>query len=254
MEALTALVRQSAQDVEQAASTPRAAGGRMPIDTGFLRNSVVTTVDGSTPGPTGIGLSRDQRFASLGHPNTQAALSQAQVGNIIMLTWTAFYAAYVEHNTMFMRGAIEMWDAIVEENARAIASRRVADGRRQTGSDCARYGTPAEGRTGPGAPRNRRPPHRRQHQSASGRNAAPERFDGGLSRANATAVTHQTAFGRATTAATTSVGSLARTYDQATVRATAFGRATANAAQQTQAAARGHSPTPGRRRGAPVSK
>ncbi len=123
MEALTALVRQSAQDVEHEASKPRAAGGRMPIDTGFLRNSVVATVDGSLPGPTGIGLSRDQRFASLGQPNTQAALSQAQVGNVIMLTWTAFYAAYVEHNAMFVRGAIEMWDAIVEQNARELAGR-----------------------------------------------------------------------------------------------------------------------------------
>jgi hypothetical protein len=46
-EKLKAIVQQSTQDLFETANTPKANGGRLPVDTGFLRNSFVTALNGS---------------------------------------------------------------------------------------------------------------------------------------------------------------------------------------------------------------
>ena len=120
-EQLTALVRQSAQTVIKEAQKTIAAGGRMPVDTGFLRNSLVVMVDGARAGE--------------GAESYQMALGTAEAGSFIEAVWTAKYAAAVEYGhaaphdaggafivrpRFFARGAAEQWRAIVEDVARQI--------------------------------------------------------------------------------------------------------------------------------------
>lgn len=103
------VVKQSAQDVGDIAQTPVAKGGNMPVDTGFLRNSLVAGLNGST---------------SLSGPDSYTlAIAGAELGDSIFFGWTANYARFVEYGTQgragrfFMLNAAQQWKAIVARNA-----------------------------------------------------------------------------------------------------------------------------------------
>lgn len=124
-EAMSAIVRQSAQDVIEAANTPQPSVkqtggafeiGKVPVDTGFLRNSLATLLNG------GSGLQGGDAYI--------AVLAEAGVGDVIEARWTAEYAVAVEYGSrnvqprMFVRYNVERWQAIVEANAQRIAGAR----------------------------------------------------------------------------------------------------------------------------------
>lgn len=108
-EKLELVVKQSAQDVGDLAQRPVAKGGNMPVDTGFLRNSLVSGLNGTT---------------SLSGPDSYVlAIAGAELGDSIFFGWTANYARYVEYGTQgragrfFMLNAAQQWQAIVSRNA-----------------------------------------------------------------------------------------------------------------------------------------
>lgn len=102
-------IKQSAQDVGEIAQRPVAKGGNMPVDTGFLRNSLVAGLNGTT---------------SLSGPDSYVlAIAGAELGDSIFFGWTANYARYVEYGTQgragrfFALSAAQQWQAIVARNA-----------------------------------------------------------------------------------------------------------------------------------------
>jgi hypothetical protein len=95
-----AVFRGSAQDVTYLANVPIAQGGRMPVDTGFLRASQSGKV-GSMPD---------------GSQSVAAALASWDIGDTFYSGWTANYAIYMEYRYGFNRGAAEQWGAIVKQN------------------------------------------------------------------------------------------------------------------------------------------
>lgn len=103
------VLKQSAQDLFEIAQRPKAVGGNMPVDTGFLRNSFVSGLNGST---------------SLSGPDAYvAAIAGMELGDSIFGGWTANYAQFVEYGTSKMAGshfalnAAQQWQAIVSANA-----------------------------------------------------------------------------------------------------------------------------------------
>lgn len=104
-----AVFKQSAQDVIEDAQLPVAKGGRMRVDTGFLRNSHVSGLNGST--------------ALTGADSYVLTIAQAELGDVITGGWTADYAIPREFGArgqppdFFMRGAAQKWKSIVEANA-----------------------------------------------------------------------------------------------------------------------------------------
>ena len=103
------VVKQSAQDVGDLAQRPVAQGGNMPVDTGFLRNSLIAGLNGST---------------SLKGPDSYVlAIAGAELGDSIFFGWTANYARFVEYGTQgragrfFALNAAQQWQAIVARNA-----------------------------------------------------------------------------------------------------------------------------------------
>lgn len=117
-----AIFRTSAQRVMEIASVPEAQGGRMPVDTGFLVNSVLASTNGM-PG-------------SAGQP-VALVLLQVQLGGSVYVGWTAAYAMRMEYGFMgqdslgreyaqvgkaFLRGAVQQWTNIVNEAT--IAARK----------------------------------------------------------------------------------------------------------------------------------
>lgn len=116
------IVRQSIQDVSEIAQSPKAQGGRMPVDTGFLRNSYNAGIDGAT--------------TATGPAAYVAAVAGLEVGDTFNARWSAGYAmrmekgfagadalgrTYSQPGNFFMENALMQWSAIVEANARKVS-------------------------------------------------------------------------------------------------------------------------------------
>lgn len=103
------IFKASAQDVFEVAQSPKAQGGNMPVDTGFLRNSLLSSLNGQggTKGPEGYVL----------------AIAGAKLGDAVEGGWTANYSRHIEYGTSRMAGsffalrAAQQWQAIVSKNA-----------------------------------------------------------------------------------------------------------------------------------------
>jgi len=102
---IDAVLKDATQSVVAVAQQTKAKGGRMPVDTGNLRNSLQSSVAG---GAMGEGASSYIMVA--GNMNG---------GDVATFTWTAEYAAAVNNGNRgrpgahFVEGAVDQWPAIV---------------------------------------------------------------------------------------------------------------------------------------------
>lgn len=118
-----AVFRESAQRLMEEAGTPEGQGGRMPVDTGFLRNSRAASLEGM---PSDGGTDPPLVFASM------------ELGQTVWAGWTAKYAMRMEHGFYgedskgrtyaqagkgFARAAAQRWDFIVAEVTNEIRGR-----------------------------------------------------------------------------------------------------------------------------------
>jgi len=109
------IFRESATKLMEEAGTLEGQGGRMPIDTGFLRNSAAASVEGM---PSDGAQAPEVVFATL------------ELGQAVWAGWTAKYAMRMEHGFEgedslgrtyaqagkgFARAAAQRWDFIVAE-------------------------------------------------------------------------------------------------------------------------------------------
>lgn len=106
-----AVFRQSVQDLAQEVQTPQAMGGNMPVDTGFLRNSMGAAVNSYPRGTAAGGVAA----AAFDMQPIVAAIMQANLGDRIVLGWTAEYAPYMEARYGFVRLAAQNWQQIVRQ-------------------------------------------------------------------------------------------------------------------------------------------
>lgn len=115
---LEAVVKTAAQDVAEEITRPVGAGGRMKIDTGYLRASLLASTAAMPM------IDRDSRPAEggvYGDPNVSLVIAGAQMGEPIYLGFTASYAAHREYGARgqspdgFVRGAADQWQRIVRE-------------------------------------------------------------------------------------------------------------------------------------------
>lgn len=113
---LLAVARASIQDVVLNMQEPVAKGGRMRVDTGFLRNSGAAAI-GSMPS----GESERPSDAKPGQYNWTedrlvAVLANLKIGDTFYWGWTANYARYRELYDGFMEAALQQWGRIVAFN------------------------------------------------------------------------------------------------------------------------------------------
>jgi len=107
------VARQSIQDTVRIAQTTVAQGGDLPVDTGFLRNSLVTEVRGAPVGE--------------GSDSYVLGLSALQLGDPFAVAWTAEYAIPRHYMVGVGQGgglwrdkAAQQWSRIVADNARRV--------------------------------------------------------------------------------------------------------------------------------------
>lgn len=109
---MEAVFKQSTQQVFFIAQEPRGKGGNMPVDTGFLRNSAVGSLNAPASGapgnPSQVGV----------------AISRAKLGDVIWVGWAANYARAMERRYAFMRLATQQWQRIVNDNTKKLRSMR----------------------------------------------------------------------------------------------------------------------------------
>lgn len=118
-----AVLKESAQEVFALAQTPQPSvkqtggsfeQGKIPVDTGILRNSFVSGLNGSTS------LSGADAYT--------AAIAGMEIGDSIFGGWTAEYARAIEYGTeniagrFFAGNAVRQWQAIVARNAQKAAA------------------------------------------------------------------------------------------------------------------------------------
>ena len=102
---IDAVLKDATQSVIAVAQQTKAKGGRMPVDTGNLRNSLRSSVAG---GAMGEGASSYILVAA-----------GMKGGDLATFTWTAEYAAAVNNGNRgrpgahFVEGAVDQWPAIV---------------------------------------------------------------------------------------------------------------------------------------------
>lgn len=114
---LRAVTLKSTQDVIDDAQIPKAKGGRMPLITGFLRNSGTISYSGLPTGPS---------------VNTGDAQGEKDFSNVlgswdgqtdIWWGWTAEYALHQETLNGFLRVAAMRWPEFVMTNSRNLEAR-----------------------------------------------------------------------------------------------------------------------------------
>jgi len=102
---IDAVLKDATQTVISVAQTPKSKGGRLPVDSGNLRNSLQSSVAG---GAMGEGASSYILVAA-----------GMKGGDLATFTWTAEYAAAVNNGNRgrpgahFVEGAVDQWPAIV---------------------------------------------------------------------------------------------------------------------------------------------
>ena len=103
----------SIQDVMTIAQTTVAQGGAMPVDTGFLRNSLVSSLDGSD--------------VAQGEDSYTLAIAGMQLGQPMRFAWTAEYAIPRHYAVGVGQGgglwrdlAAAQWQDLVTKNAAAV--------------------------------------------------------------------------------------------------------------------------------------
>lgn len=107
------VAKQSLQDTVRKAQTPVAQGGDMPVDSGFLRNSLVVEVGGVSKGS--------------GADSYILALSSLELGDPFSVAWTADYAIPRHYMVGVGQGgglwrdkAAQSWSFTVAKNARLV--------------------------------------------------------------------------------------------------------------------------------------
>ena len=107
-----AIVKTSIQETVAHAQVPMGAGGKMRIDTGFLRSSLAASI-GSMP----IGETKGDPSGTYNYDGTAVALTifGLNMGETFYAGWTANYARPREATDGFMRSAAMQWGTIVTQ-------------------------------------------------------------------------------------------------------------------------------------------
>lgn len=126
--AIEAVFKESVQELVSIAQTPRAAGGRMRVDTGFLRASLLASTS-MMPAINPSAKPSDGGSYAYSGAEISAVIAGSDLGQTIWLGYTAAYAGYREYGARgqtpdaFVRTAAQKWPAIVAAKEAELRSR-----------------------------------------------------------------------------------------------------------------------------------
>jgi len=104
-----------------------AKGGRLRVDTGFLRASIAAKIGGMPSGessnPDGRRYSESETAS--GVPIAASLIRWKPATEVIYIGWVANYARFREYQDGFMRGAVERWPEFVRRAVNAAARKNL---------------------------------------------------------------------------------------------------------------------------------
>ena len=112
---IDAVLKDATQSVVAVAQVTKAKGGRMPVDTGNLRNSLQSSVAGGA--------------MSVGEASYVMAAAGMKGGDVATFTYTAAYSKAVNNGNNgrpgahFVEGAVDQWPAIVRSSTAKAKAR-----------------------------------------------------------------------------------------------------------------------------------
>ncbi len=116
---LLAVTQSAIQSVVDESQTSIFKGGKIPVDTGFLRASGVAEINQI---PTGLGRGRHRKkgetgvlpeYASFGE-SVPPSLARLKIGDFFVFGWTAKYARLMEIKYGFLESALQNWQSHVD--------------------------------------------------------------------------------------------------------------------------------------------
>lgn len=117
--AMESVAKEAAQGLSEEVTKPRAKGGRMPVDTGFLRNSFAAAVNS---------IPRGEAAGSDGFSKTDfdmqpivLTINKLKAGDRLVLGFTANYARAMEFRYFFVRSAAQNWPIHIEKATKKVA-------------------------------------------------------------------------------------------------------------------------------------
>ncbi len=123
-----AVFKEASQELASRAQATRAEGGRMRVDTGFLRASLMASTASMPPIRASAMPVPGQTYA-YDAGAIEAVIAGADLGDTIYLGYTAAYAAHREYGARgqgpdaFVRTAAQQWPQIVDEKAAELKNR-----------------------------------------------------------------------------------------------------------------------------------
>lgn len=126
--ATEAVFKESAQEVVSQMQMPRSAGGRMRVDTGFLRASLMASTS-AMPSIQPSAKPVDGNSYSPDAGQIEAVIAGADLGQTLYFGYSASYAAAREYGARgqapdaFVRTAAQRWQAIVDSKVAELKRR-----------------------------------------------------------------------------------------------------------------------------------
>jgi HK97 gp10 family phage protein len=116
---MLAVVKESVKRIRDRMQKTVAKGGRMPVDTGFLRSTLQAGINMPRPGPT----ENPGGVHTYNEADTTLVIEGVEFGDAIYMTYSANYARYVEYGARgkpgqgFVRLATQRWKQTVSQVA-----------------------------------------------------------------------------------------------------------------------------------------
>lgn len=123
-----AVFKASASEVVSRMQTPRAMGGHMRVDTGFLRASLMASTS-AMPAINKAANPAEGSSYSYDDGQIEAVIAGSEIGQTLYFGYTAAYSAHREYGARgqapdaFVRTAAQQWQGIVSEKAADLKSR-----------------------------------------------------------------------------------------------------------------------------------
>jgi hypothetical protein len=126
--AVEAVFKEATQEVVEEMQKPTGQGGRMRVDTGFLRASLLASST-SMPAINALAKPIDGRAYTPDFAQVEAVIAGADIGDTLYFGYTAAYAGHREYGSNgqpadgFVRVAAQNWPVIVDRKAAELKAR-----------------------------------------------------------------------------------------------------------------------------------
>jgi len=126
--AVEAVFKEATQEVVEHMQKPAGHGGRMRVDTGFLRASLLASST-SMPAINASSKPTEGRAYSPDFAQVEAVIAGADIGDTLYFGYTAAYAGHREYGANgqpadgFVRMAAQNWPIIVDRKAAELKAR-----------------------------------------------------------------------------------------------------------------------------------